>query len=205
MLDAVKKEIENNQAQHKALIETTINSTMTAFFSRQDETNKQFELARQADKKDLLQQRLTQQHADTEEKKQRKIENKPRMDLESQQRDIQMNTMFNAFLLQMKQDIHQTMQQSPQIVTPNKTKETKGTKQKGKRPNSPGSPQRIAPTLRSQELNTEMNLVPTIDSGEDKPIHTEDLIEKPDTNEKQIREKPPHTTPPTPSVDEGMA
>ena len=89
------------------------------------------------------------------------------MDLEAQQRDNQINTMFNAFLVQMKQYIHQTMKQPPPTVTPTKTQETKGLKQKGKRSNSPGSPQRKAPPLRSQELNTEMNLVFPTDSEEE--------------------------------------
>ena len=51
MLEAVTTQIENNQAQHKVLIETTINTTMTAF-TKQEEANKHIELARLADKKD---------------------------------------------------------------------------------------------------------------------------------------------------------
>ena len=50
-----------------------------------------------------------------------------------------------------------------------------------------------------------MNLVPPIDSGEEKIILSENLIEKPDKKETRIRENPLHTTPPTTSVDEGMA
>ena len=199
MLDAVKKEIETNQAQHKALIESTINTTMTAFFTRQEETNKQNELARQADKKESIRQHLAQQHAYTEEKKQRNLENKSRMDLETQQRDTQMNTMFNGFLAQMKTEIQQTMTHSPPTVTPTKTKEMKGTKQKGKRLNSPGSPQRIAPPLRSQEIDSEMDLVPLNNSGEVEPTG------KREQKENQIRENPLNKTPPTTSVDEEMA
>ena len=208
MLEVVKKEIENNQAQHKALIETTINTTMTAFFIRQEETNKKFELARLADKKDSHQQRLAQQRAEAEEKKQSKIEYKSKMDLETKQRDNQMNTMFNEFLVQMKQNIHQTITQPPPAVTPIKTQDSMGSKQKGKRSNSPGSPLRKAPPLRSQELNVEMNLVFPTDSEEENktnPPNKEDQTEDQEKNEPKIRENPLNTTPPTPSVDEEMA
>ena len=50
-----------------------------------------------------------------------------------------------------------------------------------------------------------MNLVATKVSGEETIILSENLIEKPDKKENQIRENPLHTTPPTTSVDEGMA
>ena len=65
----MEKQIETNQAQNKVLIETTINTTMTAFFAKQEEVHKKSELARLADKRDAYQQRLEQQLAEVETKK----------------------------------------------------------------------------------------------------------------------------------------
>ena len=127
------------------------------------------------------------------------------MDLETAQRDNQIKIMFNNFLIQTKQDIHQTITQPPPAVTPIKTQDSMGSKQKGKRSNSPGSSLRKAPPLRSQELNEEMNLVLPTDSDEENksnPPSKEDQTDDQEKNDPRIRENPLNPTPLTPSVDE---
>ena len=207
MLEAVKTQIEINQAQNKVLIESTINTTMTAFFAKQEEVHKTSELARLADKKDAHQQRLEQQLADAENIIQSKIAHETQMALETSQRDNTMKTMFHNFLTQMKQDFQQSITPTLPTVTPTKPQDSPGSKQRGKRSTSPGSPLRRAPSLRLQQSKDKLTMVIPIDSEEEmsKSPAAADHTEKPEKTEPKIREKPHTPTPPTLSVDEGTA